>query len=134
MRFTSTLATVLGSSLLLALSIGTTAAQAGSGCTTQVNTVKGSVRSYSMVGLPDVPHSQAWGWSRLAAGNTEICLANLLRSERIFPGSSLTVPIYESNDVDRSQVTRVVLGLQAKGADGWHYWTNLANTRNKAWG
>ncbi|KAE8222169.1 hypothetical protein CF319_g4593 [Tilletia indica] len=131
MRITSSFVAVLGSSLLLA---HTAAAQATT-CQTPTATVQGSVRPYASVGLPNVPHSPAWGWTRLPAGNTEICLANLLRNEKIFPGNSkLTVPIYESNDVDRSQVTRVVLGVQALGADGWHYWTNLANTRNKAWG
>ncbi|KAL9939831.1 hypothetical protein V8E36_001648 [Tilletia maclaganii] len=103
-------------------------------CTSTITTVQGSARSYQMVDSPIMPHSQDWGWDRLAEGNTEVCLANLYRNIKIFPGSSATVPIYESNDVDLSQVTRVILGVQAKGADSWHYWTNLANTRNKAWG
>ncbi|KAE8215094.1 hypothetical protein CF327_g1607 [Tilletia walkeri] len=131
MRITSSFVALLGSSLLFAHTAGAQATK----CQTPATTVQGSVRPYASVGLPNVAHTPAFGWTRLPAGNTEICLANLLRNEKIFPGNNkLTVPIYESNDVDRSQVTRVVLGVQALGADGWHYWTNLANTRNKAWG
>ncbi|KAL9939832.1 hypothetical protein V8E36_001649 [Tilletia maclaganii] len=124
----------ISSSFLLLASALTTAASAQSQCKSPIITVQGSVRSYQMADNPEMPHSPEWGWTRLAQGNTEICFANLLRNVQLFAGSQATVPIYESNDVDFSQVTRVVLGVQAKGADSWHYWTNLANTRNKAWG
>jgi len=124
----------LTSGLLLIATALTAAVSAQSQCTSRIVTVQGSVRSYQMADNPEMPHSPEWGWERLAQGNTEVCFANLYRNIKIFPGSSATVPIYESNDIVPSQVTRVVLGVQAKGADSWHYWTNLANTRNKAWG
>ncbi|KAK0523086.1 hypothetical protein OC842_006263 [Tilletia horrida] len=110
------------------------AAAAAVACSSTITTVQGSVRSYQRVASPSVPHSPQWGWTRLAYGNSEVCLANLLRDVTLFPNSQATVPIYESNDVNRQTVTRLVLGVQALGADSWHYWSNLANTRNKAWG
>ncbi|KAK0542658.1 hypothetical protein OC846_006516 [Tilletia horrida] len=120
---------------LIGLLITSPSADAAVQCTSQGTNVQGSVRTYQMFQSPAVPHSPVWGWNRLAAGNTEVCQANLFRNQTIFPSNpKVTIPIYESNDVDRSQVTRVVFGVQAKGADSWHYWTNLQNTRNKAWG
>ncbi|KAE8215092.1 hypothetical protein CF327_g1609 [Tilletia walkeri] len=107
---------------------------AATSCTTQGTKHTGAAgRSYTTYAFPSASYGPNGGWKSLP-GSNKVCGANLHRNLKLPKASSqLTVPVYESAIDNPAGVLRVVIGTEAKGRDGWTYWTSLNNAKKKAY-